>query len=229
MPNDGEHDDVDLEQLHGDARGRLRYFKAALELCAEQGYRAIQDEQIAARAMASVDELHQAFASKRDLFVALLESVLQSLEAKMPKVVADSGTACEALRRLGNLLSDRLRRNSSLARTVNELYLLPHEDSAIRSVLQRYYATLVEEGARVVEDAIDDGELSAEVNPRHLAWTILTAVDALRVFNSVLGMERLESGHELTEILLCCLSCGEGGNETPCPLPRHGTAHVKSY
>ena len=228
MPSDRAHDDVDFEELHGAARGRLRYFRAALELCAEQGYLAIREEQIAARAAASLDQLHKAFASKRDLFVALLESVLQGLEAKIPKVVADSGTACEALRRLSNLLSERLRRHAGLARTVNELYLLPHEDSAIRSVLQRYYAALVDEGARVVERGILAGEFPAEASPRHLAWTILTAADGLRVFNSVLGMERLESGHELTEILLCCLSCGEGISETPCPLARYGATHVKS-
>jgi AcrR family transcriptional regulator len=222
------HDETGLEELHGERSDRRRCFKAALELCAEQGYRAIREEQLAARAGMSVDALHAAFASKRDLFVALLESVLQALEARIPRVVAGSGTACEALRRLSSLLSDRLRRHLGLARTINELYLLPHEDAAIRSVLNRYYAALVDEGTRVVERGILAGEFPSEVSPRQLAWTVLTAADGLRVFNSALGMERLESGHALTDVLLCCLSCGEAITGTPCPLARYGASHAKS-
>jgi AcrR family transcriptional regulator len=217
------HGNTDGLELGEVARRRRRLCLAALELCAEKGYQALREEEIAARAESSVDDLHRAFGDKRGLFVALLESVLRTLEARIPQIARGNLTTTEALRRMANLLSDRLRRHPGLARAMGELCLLARADSSLRAVLDHYYTALIEEGSRVIARSITRGELSTDASVRDLAWTVLTAADGLFILSSFSRREPPHSRPQATE----GLECGEG-SEAPSALPRLGDVRGES-
>jgi AcrR family transcriptional regulator len=148
---------------------------AAASLFVVKNYAEVTMEQIAEAANVSKGALYHHFASKEELYLALMHADLAEKRALFRQAI-DSATGCrERLRRLTtsffNLPAARRRTISLVRRDINVF-----EGPARTELVRAYQAALPELVEHIIRDGIRDGEL-APTDPRLLSWHFVAMVE----------------------------------------------------
>lgn len=169
---------------------RAQLFEAALQVCAEKGYHATRVEDIVERAGLSKGSLYHHFDSKQGLFLALFEELMEGFVQQMTEILAQSDSASAAMQRAMHQFVEGFQQTPGLMRGMFDLYLLAVRDEAFRRAILGYYEQMVEAAARMIQRGIDDGEFSADLDAREVAWTFFTAGDGLFLIHLSLDQEQ---------------------------------------
>jgi AcrR family transcriptional regulator len=148
---------------------------AAASLFVAKNYAEVTVEQIAEAARVSKGALYHHFASKEELYLALMHADLAEKKALFRQAI-DSETGCrDRLRCLTtnffNLPTARRRIISLVRRDINIF-----DEPARTELVRAYQAALPELVEEVIRDGIRDGQL-AQADPRLLSWHFVAMVE----------------------------------------------------
>jgi TetR/AcrR family transcriptional regulator, fatty acid metabolism regulator protein len=168
---------------------RAQLFEAALQVCAEKGYFNTRVEDIAQRAGLSKGAIYHHFPSKQELFLALFGEMMEGFVALMSEVFERSPSASAAMRTAMHQFVESFEQQPGLMRGMFDLYLLAVREPAFRTRIMGYYEKMVETAAALIQRGIDDGEFSAELDARDVAWVFFTSGDGLFLIHLSLDQE----------------------------------------
>lgn len=186
----------------------LKILDAALEVFAEYGLHGATMDRIAAGCGLSKPNLHYYFASKADLYVAVLHRTLRIWESTLTRLDPAGDPAEE----LGRYIAEKVEmsRLHPLASRVFASEIL-RGAPALHQYLSTDLRALVDAKAEVIRTWIAQGKL-APVDPHHLIFLIWSATqhyaDFLPQVLAVTGKPQFEAAdfqaveHSLTQILL---------------------------
>jgi AcrR family transcriptional regulator len=132
-------------------------------------------DQIAAASNVTKGALYHHFASKEDLYLALLHADLSDKKRRFTQAIGTGGGCRERLRQLCEAFLMFPREKRQLIRLVRRDINI-FNDSARRELVRAYQASLPELIERVIRDGIQDGEL-ADTDARLLSWHFVAMVE----------------------------------------------------
>ena len=154
-----------------------RILAAAEERFASFGYRRTGMAEIARDAGVAAGTLYRYFASKEEIFRAVIREGTASWLARARAAVAPPGTAIERLARLGTASIEFNRENAlinSVYRRDNEIIFAPLIEELHEELLRQNVAMI----ADVIRDGIREGTLR-DVDPEAAAFVLFVGGDAL--------------------------------------------------
>src|SRR5215831_8837191 len=160
-----------------DAPTRGRILEAAEQRFATFGYRRTGMAEIARDAGVAAGTLYRYFASKEEIFRAVIREGTESWLARARAAVAPAGTAIERLARLGTASIEFNRENAlinSVYRRDNEIIFAPLIEELHEELLRQNVAMI----ADVIRDGIREGTLR-DVDPEAAAFVLFVGGDAL--------------------------------------------------
>ena len=153
---------------------RERLLDATAELVAERGFHRVGIAEIGAAAGVSGAAIYRHFATKRDLLVALIDSVVAELLDGARAAIADAPSARDALLALVDAHVDfALRDRSIIAVYDQEAHNLPSEDRRRLRRQQRAYTELWVDVVMVVRPDLSRATARAAV---HAVFGLLNSV-----------------------------------------------------
>lgn len=150
-------------------------FTAASYLFLATNYSEVTMEQIARASNVTKGALYHHFASKEDLYLALLHADLSDKKRRFTQAIDTDGSCRERLRRLCEvvlLLPREKRQLISLIRRDINIF----SDPARTELVRAYQASLPDLIERVIRDGIQDGTL-ADADARLLSWHFVAMVE----------------------------------------------------
>ena len=167
-------------------RRRARLLDAAAALVAERGFHAVGIAEIGAAAGVSGSAIYRHFASKQEILVALLDSVVDGLLAGARRTVDEHTDARDALDALVRAHVAFALRDRAIIRVYDqEEYHLPEADRARIRRTQRGYAAVWTDVLQAVDASLDREVARTRV---HAAFGLLNSVAD---FTPVLGAAEL--------------------------------------
>lgn len=154
---------------------RRQLLEASIKCFAEYGYQGTTTARLAKAAQVTEPVLYQHFASKHDLFVALLEQVGNEVLREWRKVIAPLESPLDQLRvllRLNPAIADP--RGKQLYRIIfaaQAEFNEPEIQAALRTHYQRYTRFLT----NVIKRAQQAGQVRRDVSASGLAWQMIHA------------------------------------------------------
>jgi len=133
---------------------RATILREAKRLFMEFGYRAVSTRMVAEAARLTQPALYHHFASKEDLYVAVLTQELTEMGTRLRAIAEGDGTARERLERAAAYLLSRTHQNISIMQHDIRTEL---SDEAASTVGARFFANVVEPINRIVGDGIAQG------------------------------------------------------------------------
>ncbi|MEW6071037.1 MAG: TetR/AcrR family transcriptional regulator [Planctomycetota bacterium] len=162
-----------------------RILAAARDLFLAGSYGEVTTARIAKRAGVTKGAMYHHFASKEELYLALLFSDLKRKEELFRAAADSAGSARERLAHLTGAfftLPRDTRRVITLIRRDINVFVDPVREELVRA----YQRALPEQVERIVRDGIQAGELCAQ-DPRLLSWHFVALVEtALRPYADTL-------------------------------------------
>lgn len=155
--------------------GRERLLAAATRLFAAKGYAATSVRDIVKAAKVTAPVLYYHFGSKERLFVGLVRSGVDVLEAEMAKALAAAASPAERVRAFGRVHVAIQQRFADL-RWVVEAVVTGPPNAAPRFDFRGLFAHLVEQLADLVRGAVASGEFR-RCDPTAAALAILGAAE----------------------------------------------------
>jgi AcrR family transcriptional regulator len=180
---------------------------AARGVFARRGYHAASTAEIAAAAGCSEPMLYKHFASKQELFLAVLQHTGLTIRNRVLAAVTDAEHPLQALAEVSTeLLNDprwvELMRMRILALTLADD---PVIGGALRSASAHHSATI----AGVMRQAQEIGDIRADVDPDMIGW-ISVSISLLAAFRSALeGDEGLRDTARVMRALVTLVSTEE--------------------
>jgi len=150
-------------------------FTAASWLFLTNQYSDVTMDQIAAASNVTKGALYHHFASKEDLYLALLHADLSDKRRRFTRAIATEGRCRERLRRLCEAFLLLPRERRQLIRLVRRDVNI-FDDPARTELVKAYQGSLPELIERVIRDGIEDGEL-AHADTRLLSWHFVAMVE----------------------------------------------------
>lgn len=172
---------------------RAQLFRAAVELCAEKGFHETRADEIAARAGLSKGSLYYHFRSKDDLFLSMLEGMVDEFALVLEQALQD-GSAAEALKRTIDIMLAQLEATPGVGLAMAEFYLLSLRRPEFRQHIKKHYDRLIGAGAAVIQRAIDSGECVAGVDPVLTARILFLGADGVGLMH--MALDEPERGNE---------------------------------
>lgn len=169
----------------GDVSSRDQLLAAASRVFAREGYRGASMSAIAAEAGFSKGALYWNFASKEDLFFALLDE----LDTQLRALIAASASVSKELERTGRLS----RGLSAVLTDARDMVLLFHEYSALAVRDPKVAARYVERNARLRE------EIAAAARMRHETIGVPLTMPAENLATALIALVDGLSIQQLTE------------------------------
>ena len=179
---------------------RQQLFMAALEVVGERGYHRTRVDDIVARAGLSKGALYHQFSSKQDLFLTMFREMMEQYRDRMLEALEQIDEAEAAFRLVYDEFVQHFEHAPHVAKGMLEFYLISTRDEEIRGIFRETYQELAEVAARIIDKGIEQGEFSADVSPREVAWTFMTAGDGLILVH--MGLDMAERGFETCRTLL---------------------------
>lgn len=191
--------------MAGDARERLtaeerraQILRCATSVFARSNYRVAGMAEIAKEAGISEPTVYKHFASKKQLFITILDRVGDSTLRHWQEIAADSPDPLALMRRLGlSQYEIVMARPDSLK--VQFQALSEAEDAEIRATLKRNFASYADFIAGIIERGKESGHFSSELDVRAAAWQIIAIGFTLNLA-SLLGFDQ-EYGRETLEVM----------------------------
>src|ERR1051325_10851102 len=151
---------------------RAQLCRAALEICAEKGFHETTVDEIAARAGLSKGALYYHFPSKEDLFLSMLEEMVDEFAGVLAQAEAspDAGLA------------------------MAEFYLLSLRRPEFRKRIKAHYDKLIDAGARVIRRGMDSGELDPSLDPVLAARMLFLGADGVGLMQISLDLPERTTG-----------------------------------
>jgi len=172
-------------------RTRERILDAALTLFAEQGYDATSMREISEQLGITKAALHYHFASKAQLYAAVMARILDRIEAELMRSLAEGGGPLRRLERWLDVVIDVLAAHPTYARLLlrslfedDELTGALPEEQAVRATLERNVGA----AHRLLRDGITQG-VFRPVSVPHMVQSVI----GLTVFHFASG----EFGEEI--------------------------------
>lgn len=145
---------------------------AAFRRIAEAGFEGLRTRDVAADAGVNVATLHYYFPTKE----SLIRGVVGQAMLRFSRSIPSEGSAAEQLRWHLSYLHRLLREDTELFAVIGELALRAPRDPVIAGILQDtdgpWHGTL----ATLLQRAVDEGCLAADLNPRQAAVLIIAAI-----------------------------------------------------
>lgn len=160
-----------VERASGHEAGRERILAAAQRLFVEQGYKGLSMREIAEAVGVSKPALYHYFADKEELFLAILGSYLDIMEAVLGEARAGAASSTACLRTIvRGILKQPLEQRSILRLASVEMV---HISEAARAAFHvRYHAQFLDPIGAVIVEGIDSGEFR-NVDPALATWALL--------------------------------------------------------
>jgi AcrR family transcriptional regulator len=172
---------------------RERFFRAALELCAEKGYYEMRMDEVVQRAGGSKGGLYHHFASKRDLFLQAFEHSVGDVQERLYGMMNPSDSAEGMLRGAFAVLSD-IARDSAFVRSLVEFYVVGMHDGVIRASFFRFYQETLAFGRAVVQLGVERGEFRRDLDPEQVARALFMGGDGAIILHLALGEDERAGG-----------------------------------
>lgn len=157
----------------------------AMQVFWQQGYNATSVKDLTDATRLKPGSLYGAFKSKRQLFLEAIDVYFEQIQAFVHRTLhADA----PPLVRIRNFF-EQLMKECSLDRDVkgcllvNTLLEIPAEDTQINRHVGQMFGFVETEFRKVLEEAIDKGELDPEKDPVALARLLVAGIYGLRVYN----------------------------------------------
>lgn len=171
---------------------RKRVLDAAIVEFARHGYEAVSTNTIAERAEISIGSLYSYFASKQDLFMAIIDQGYQLMRSGEKEVLEGDGRFEQRIYRLFNVAA-RYGKNHA---DMTKLYLLLSTEemsSLSNKMAKKFEIGFTEAHKAIVQHAIDQGELPPDVDVDYASFVIANQVLMLQFsFASKFHKKRLE-------------------------------------
>jgi len=165
---------------------RAQLFRAALEVCSEKGFHETTVDEIAARAGLSKGSLYYHFRSKEELFLSMLEGMVDEFALVLEKAT-ELETSAEALRHATELMIAQVESSPDAGLAMAEFYLLSLRRPEFRKRIKAHYDVLIAAGARVIRRGIDRGELDPSLDPDLAARMLFLGADGVGLMHIALN------------------------------------------
>ncbi len=154
------------------AQRKEQLLEVASRLFAERGYAGATTAQLAREAGVTEPIIYRHFASKRDLFIALVQKTGEETIRQWEAQLAGAASPAEKLRRLvgaNPMVSDRGRgAYRVIVQAMTEI-----KDEKILQAIQEHIAALHDFVTRQVEEGQRAGVVSRRFSPQIIAWLLL--------------------------------------------------------
>ena len=161
---------------------RQDILKASLQVFSQYGYEATKLEDIAEAAKVTRGAIYHHFGGKAGLYNALVDQIILRLNGVAEDAIETGGSVLDIMQRVFVQVLVSIEQDSEF-RAIHELILRrPISDPAVEESQQRRLEgdkqtlALIEES---FQDAIDNGEVRADVHPRTVALTMLALQNGL--------------------------------------------------
>lgn len=159
----------------GDEKSRDRILTAAYRTISRVGYGAATVDKIAAEAGLTKGAVYWHFATKKDLFLAILEKRLAHRLIEYPKYAYAAVQTADVLPGLAAMLSNQISFALSDPdwQKIYLSYLLHGQDKDIAKRLHELYTVLIDSGTAILSKMQQDGLLDPAIDTRALTviWT----------------------------------------------------------
>jgi AcrR family transcriptional regulator len=165
---------------------REKFFRAALDVCAEKGYHAMRIDEVVARAGGSKGGFYHHFKSKRELFLQLFQRTVGGVQRSLAALLNPNASAADVLRStfraFGELMSDK-----ALMRSMIEFYVVGLHDDVVRDNFVRFYQETLAFGLLIVRTGIERGEFDPSLDPESVARALFPGADGIVIIHLAMG------------------------------------------
>ncbi|MFQ5424530.1 MAG: TetR/AcrR family transcriptional regulator [Phycisphaerae bacterium] len=154
---------------------RRQLLASAIDCFAEYGYRGTTTAQLARAAEVSEPVLYQHFASKHDLFVAMLDQVGREVLRGWRKAIAPLSSPMDQLRVLMRLNPATTDSRSRKLYQVIFSAQIEHREPTIQEPLRKHYEQYARFLTNIIRRAQRAGQVRGDVSAAGLAWQLIHA------------------------------------------------------
>ena len=154
---------------------RVQLLNSAAHCFAQYGYRGTTTAMIAAEAGISEPIIYRHFATKQDLFIALIEKIADDVFCNWQRATQKASTPLEKLRVL--LYNNPATNDPTTASVYQVLFHASTEVSepAIQQAIREHYQRYVQSLEAIMKEAQEQGQIRTDVPAEWLAWQIIHA------------------------------------------------------
>jgi AcrR family transcriptional regulator len=172
------------------ARTRSLLMEAAARVFARKGYHAATVDDVAQEAGFTKGAFYSNFASKDDVFIALVEDRSLNWTLAVARAYAGSEPLLERLEKGGRFLTQMLEREADWMLLSNEMWSQSVRTPQLRARLAAAYQECREVIARAIEEAERELELESGMDPEGVATLMIALTDGF-VLQQLADPERL--------------------------------------
>jgi AcrR family transcriptional regulator len=177
------------------AERRRAILDTACRAFSEGSYRGTTTAEIAREAGVTEPILYRHFASKRELYLAVLESAWAEIRAGWERIVTDTDPADGWISKMAKVALSAPGGRAVLADLWIQSLSEAYDDAEIRRYLRRQMREVHDYVAAVIRRAQDAGTVQADRDPEAEAWTFLSVsllVTVARRLGGLLSSEDLD-------------------------------------
>ncbi|MDT8405393.1 TetR/AcrR family transcriptional regulator [Sulfuriflexus sp.] len=159
--------------------------RRAMHVFWRQGYNATSVKDLTAATHLQPGSLYGTFHNKRSLFIAALDAYFLEIRQRIQDCLYASGPPISRLRTFFAILIEETACDPEQkgCLLVNTLLEMPAEDAEINHRVSQMFAEVEGEFARILKEAQQCGDLSADKNPAVLAQLLVVGIYGLRVYH----------------------------------------------
>lgn len=159
----------------------------AMQLFWRQGYANTSIKELTLATQLQPGSLYGAFQSKRNLFIQALDYYFSELQKGVTTLLHTQAPPLERIRGFFDYLLKESQQDSEMkgCLLVNTLLEIPADDVEINQRVADMLQKVEKEFCHVLQQAKDNGELSANKKPKILAQLLMTGIFGLRVYNRI--------------------------------------------
>ncbi len=181
------------------AETRARLLKAARGVFARDGYARATNKTIATAAGLTAGAIYYYYPSKAHLYVAVLEDVQHGVQQAYEKIAAEHTTLIDRFDALLAYTVDVNKRDQTRASFILGVHAEAQFNPELHRLLKELRQRSTDVTARLVSDAVERGEIAADVDPRALQDLMKVIISGLRKLSA--GRGRVERHANAVELL----------------------------
>jgi AcrR family transcriptional regulator len=166
---------------------RQRFFEAALDLWAEKGFHATRMDEIAAKAGRSKGSLYHHYASKQELLLAIVTTMIGTVAGDVEQGLAGASSAAGLLRELMQYYAKMFGADRRLIPVFLEFCSISARDEDVRDLFASHYAGAIAAFEQIFAWGVANGEFRADIDTATIAKTFMFAGDGLALTHLVAG------------------------------------------
>ena len=173
---------------------RQQILTSAMTCFMRKGYHRATMDDIVVESGLSKGTLYWYFKSKKELFLALIQSVLEPIGQSWDSLIEEPNkTAVEKLRSITSQFRTELGEMASFFGIMMEAWSLTRHDEDVEFVVKGIYKPYLQIMTRIIDEGKSNGELAVD-SAQSTAMVILVLYDGLTLFK---GMDFLETDWDI--------------------------------